>query len=283
MEYIIHRGIKIPLIGFGSWCVGNCKLNRENEINTMLYGINNYGMALIDTAEMYGHGESECVIADVLSQANRKDIFLIDKILPENAMAGRYEQQVRNSIEILGCGYIDLYLLHWRENVDLQDMVNQMERLVQLGIIRNWGVSNFDVQDMEDLFKCDSAENCFMNQILYNVSERGIEYDLIDWCAQHDVLPMAYSPLANNFTLRQQIKNDENIIALCDKHGITAESLMLAFVTRNRNIVTVFKTSSIEHLNDNMKDCFYILSDEDMEILNKSYPAPDKKYPLSKI
>lgn len=283
MEYLMHRGVKLPLIGFGTWCVGDNPGEKENEIETMKYGITQYGMNLIDTAEMYGLGKSERVVGELLKQFNREEIYLVSKIFPHNANEANFETAFQNSLEALGVDYLDLYLLHWRENANLQVVVDKMEALKTRGLIKNWGVSNFDVADMEDLFACEGGENCFANEILYNVSSRGVEYDLLKWDEDHDVLNMIYSPLANNAVQRNAIKANSHIQELCEKKQLSAEALMLSFVVRNRNLVTIFKTGSVEHLQSNMNGCFSAWSEEELQILGKAYAAPVKKVPLEKI
>ena len=283
MEYVIHRGIKIPLIGFGSYRLGDNKEDLNNEITTYNYGIDNYKMTLIDTAEMYGSGKSEEVIGKIIKDKKREDLFIIDKILPENAILGQYEKSCRKSLELVGTNYFDLYLLHWKSTVNLQEMVYEMEKLVSLGLIKNWGVSNFDTFEMEELFKCDKGKNCFCNQILYNIGVRGPEYDLIPWCQKNDVLVMAYSPLYNNKEDRIKYTSSKLIQDIAKKEDKTPESLMLSFVVRNRDIVTIFKTSNIEHLNNNMKNVFETISADDLEVIDKKYPKPSKKERLMKI
>ena len=283
MEYIIHRGVKIPLIGFGTYRLGDNEKDLEKELNTYNYGIKNYDMTLIDTAEMYGEGKSETVVGKIIKEYDREKLFIIDKILPENAQKGLYEGSCRRSLKLVGTSYFDLYLLHWKSNVDLQEMVYEMEKLVKLGLIRRWGVSNFDTSEMEELFKCDKGSNCFCNQILYNIGVRGPEYDLIPWCKVHDVLVMAYSPLYNNSIDRVKYTSDEVIKDVALNEDKTPESLMLSFVIRNRDIATIFKTASIDHLNNNMKNVFKKIDKSDLEKLESKYQKPNQKTILLKI
>lgn len=283
MEYLEHNGVILPLIGFGTWTLGDDVSKRNSEVATILYGIENFSMTLIDTAEMYGLGKSESVVKAVLSKVKRESVFVVDKILPENARKGKYIECCKRSLEKLGIDYIDLYLLHWREKVNLQEMVNSMEKLVSMGLIKRWGVSNFDVSDMEELFKCENGSNCFCNQVLYNIGARGPEFDLIPWCKSHNVLFMAYSPLYNNSFDRENITKLKKIIDLASHEHMTPESLMLNFVTRNKDIVTIFKTSNIEHLKNNMENVFNELSKEAENEINVLFPSPVKKVELLKI
>ena len=281
MEYLTHRGEEIPLIGFGTYRLGENETAAELE--TLRYGVDKLGMTLMDTAEMYGSGLSEEILGSFIKDFGRERLFIVDKILPYNAEKGLYKQCCMRSLKRLGTDHIDLYLLHWRGNVELQDMVDNMEELVSLGLIRHWGVSNFDTHEMQELFACKNGQNCFCDQILYNLSERGAEYDLIPWCKAHDVLVMAYSPLCNSHYARKAVTNDALVSGIAENEGKTPESLMLSFVVRNRDIITVFKTSSTAHLRGNMQNVFYPVTDEHMSLLSKKYEPPREKYPLEKI
>ena len=283
MKYITHKGVVIPLIGFGTWTIGDDESKRTDEVETIVYGAHKYNMTLIDTAEMYGLGKSETIVADAISRLDRDSLFIVGKILPENARRGQYIESCTNSLKRLGIEYFDLYLLHWRSNVNLQEMVDQMEKLVSLGLIKRWGVSNFDVEDMEDLYKCKNGDKCFCNQCLYNVGARGPEYDLIPWCQNHGVLFMAYSPLCNNALDRIRVTSDERIKEIVKKEDMTPESLLLNFVIRNDDIVTVFKTSNIKHLDSNLKNVFNKMSEQSRKEIDKSFPFPTRKIKLLKI
>lgn len=276
MEYINFRNVMIPKLGFGTYKMGD---GNPNDLKVLEYGYNNFGMTLIDTAEMYGDGRSEILVGEFLKNVDRNKIFLIDKILPSNAKKGNFLKTCKESLKRLGTSYIDLYLLHWREDVILQDMVDEMEKLVSLGLIKHWGVSNFDVNDMEDLFKCKNGEKCFANQCLYNIESRGVEFDLIPYCKKCDVLFISYSPIGHNPKLREQIFQEIDTNKIKER---TPESMMLQFVIKE-GAVAIFKTSSIEHLVSNMKDVFLPLLDKEKEIIDSSFPKPTKKEELKKI
>ncbi|MCR5112558.1 MAG: aldo/keto reductase [Acholeplasmatales bacterium] len=156
MEYFKHRNINIPLIGLGSWGLGENEALMESEIETGKYAIINHGMTLIDTAEMYGDGRSEKIVAKMIDGIDRDKLFIVGKILPENAQNGQYIKSCKQSLANIGIDYFDLYLLHWKSSVNLGDMVKNMEKLKSLGLIKNWGVSNFDVTEMEELFQIEN-------------------------------------------------------------------------------------------------------------------------------
>ena len=283
MRKIEFRKEYLPQIGVGTWCIGNDKNKLKQEVECITTAINRYGMALIDTAQMYGDGLSEQVVGEVIKGIDRKKVFVVDKILPENAYKGNFEKQVIKSLELTNCEYFDLYLLHWREDTILQDVVDEMESLVKKGYIRHWGVSNFDVADMEDLFRCKNGANCYANQILYNIYSRGVEYDLLPWCKAHNVLPMIYSPMGNVREKQIELMENETLKDICDRNNITITNLMLKFVIRNENLITICKTSSIEHLEENLKDIDKKISDDDMKLIDSVYPSPTHKVALEKI
>lgn len=283
MKYVIHKKVKIPLIGFGTYRLGDVDSKIEKTIDSYRFGIDNLDMTLIDTAEMYGEGKSEKVVSKIIKNYDRNKLFIIDKILPSNAKKGDYIKSCKKSLELVGTSYFDLYLLHWHSDVDLQDMVNHMEELVSLGLIKHWGVSNFDTFEMEELFKCENGTNCFCNQILYNLGVRGPEFDLIPWCKLHNVLVMAYSPLYNSKEDRIKYTEHEIVKSIAEKENKTPESVMLSFIIRNNDIATIFMTSQVEHLKNNMKNVFDRISDDDLKLLDSIFPAPKKKVKLLKI
>ena len=283
MKYELVGNTKICKIGLGSWTIGDDPKNEQREIDAFNYGYTKHQITLIDTAEMYGEGKSEKVVGKFLKGKNRSEFFVVDKILPKHAKENRYVERCKNSLKIMGLDYFDLYLLHWKGGVDLQKMVDEMENLVALGLIKRWGVSNFDVKDMEDLFKCKNGDHCFVNQCLYNISQRGVEFDLIPWCQKHSVLFMAYSPFGSNSENKKVMTSNPHLQKVVEEKHVSFESLMLAFVTRLDNVVALFKTSNSEHLESNMKDAFMDIDEGIMEEIEKAFPTPKTKKYLEKI
>lgn len=283
MRYTTIADTRIPILGLGTWMIGLDATKRDAEIATFRAALDNHNVNLIDTAEMYGEGRSEALVGQYLSTANREDYYIISKILPDNAIAGLYEERCRRSLQLLGIDTLDLYLLHWPSTVPLQPMVHAMEHLVELGLIRHWGVSNFDVHEMEALFRCEGGDHCCVNQVLYNLSNRGIEYDLIPWCREHGVQIMAYSPLGDDTAGRHLMTHTEAVKTLAAKYAVAPEAILLAFVIRDGIINTVFKTASIEHLDANMQALDVTLTPDDLLLLDNTFPAPTAKVPLQKI
>ena len=280
MEYLYHRNIKLPLIGFGTWNIGDDPLKEQQEIDALMWAYKKYDMFLVDTAEMYGNGKSERLVGKFLKLVDRDKIYIVDKILPENMKSGRYLQSCKKSLENLGVSCIDLYLLHWNiEGLNLDKMVKNMEHLKKLGLIKNWGVSNFDTHEMEELFKVEEGHKCFLNQCLYNLKNREVEYDLLKFCKDNDVLFMSYSPLLNDRKTKEEFVSNPYFEEIVEKEDLTNESLLLSFVIRNKDLITVFKTSEISHLDSNMKNVFKPLSKESLNKLETLSSCPkNKKY-----
>ena len=278
MEYIFHRNIKLPLIGFGTWNIGDDPLKEKQEIEALLWAYKKHDMFLVDTAEMYGNGNSERLVGKFLKLVDRDKIYIVDKILPSNMKNGKYMESCQKSLENLGVSCIDLYLLHWNiEGLDLSEMVKNMEHLKQLGLIKNWGVSNFDTHEMEELFKVKDGYKCFLNQCLYNLKNREVEYDLLKFCKDNDVLFMSYSPLLNDRKAKEEFVSNPCFKEVVEKEDLTNESLLLNFVIRNKDLITVFKTSNISHLDSNMKNVFKPLSKESLNKLEDLSLCPKKK------
>ena len=282
-RFIFNNGVKVPRLGIGTWTFGEDDNNRQKEIDSVQNAVENYNLTLIDTAEMYANGKSEKVVGEAIQKYQREKLFIIGKILPENGRKGLYEQCCRASLKNLGISYFDVYLLHWRDSVNLADMVFNMEILKSKGLIKAWGVSNFDTDDMKDLLNVTNGYKCFVNQVLYNIRYRGIEYDLIPFCKKHGIAIMAYSPFCNTREMLGISKIDCVLENICLKEDKTLYSLLLGFVIRDNDVFTVFKTTNREHIKENMKNVYSPLSDESLQHLNGIFPPPSSKVPLHKI
>ena len=173
----LRNGVQVPALGLGTWFLGENKSAREREQESLRAGVA-AGMTLIDTAEMYGNGKAESLIKEVISDKKRDDLFLVSKVLPNNAGKHRLERALDDSMKRMGVEYLDLYLYHWRGSYPLEETVAELERVKKAGKIREWGVSNFDIDDMEELWMISEGRNCLVNQVLYHTGSRGIEYSL---------------------------------------------------------------------------------------------------------
>lgn len=272
----LKNGDLMPRLGMGTWFLGENSRSRAKEIEALQAGIE-AGIALIDTAEMYGNGLSEQLVGEAIKKYDRESLFLVSKVLPGNAGRKRIYKSIDQSLKLLQTDYLDLYLLHWVGSIPFEETVECMEKLVAEGKIRKWGVSNFDVDDMEKLISVPHGENCAVNQVLYHLGSRGIEYDLLPWQKEHNIPVMAYCPLAQAGTLRKALVHNESLKGIADKHHISVMQLLLAFVMQRENVIAIPRSGKKEHVLENQKVWDICLDKEDIIIMNKEFPSPTKK------
>jgi diketogulonate reductase-like aldo/keto reductase len=270
-------GETIPVLGQGTWQLGDRAGRRAQEIATLQLGID-LGMTLIDTAEMYGSGASERLVGDAI--AGRRDrVFLVTKVLPGNAT--RREDIIaacEGSLRRLRVGYIDLYLLHWRQGEDLGVVVGAFGELARSGKIRHWGVSNFDVADLEELAHHAGGELVASNQVLYNVGRRGIEYDLLPFARTRDLNVMAYTPIEPS-----RVSKDATLLRIAERHDATPVQIALAWVTREPGVMAIPRTSSPQHVKENAAAADIRLTPADLEEIDRAFPPPLEKHSLEMI
>lgn len=228
------------------------------------------GMSLIDTAEMYGSGSSEEMIARVIA-GRRSEVFLVSKVLPSNATTARgIRNACTNSLKRLGTDHLDLYLLHWRAQVrDLALVVDTFEGLKREGHIRRWGVSNFDVSDMEELFSVQDGKACATNQVEYSLANRGIERELIPWSRRHGVPLMAYSPLGSDGRL---LRNPA-LAEVASKHAVTPAAVAIAWTMRDGTTMSIPESGSASHIRENARAAAVSLDAQDLALLDRAFPA----------
>lgn len=262
-------GSLAPALGMGSWRLAQGRRPVAQEEEAMRVGLS-LGMTLIDTAEMYGGGASEQMIGRVIA-GRRADVLLVSKVLPSNATTSAgIRAACARSLRYLGTDYLDLYLLHWRGQVrDLNLVVDTFEALKREGRIRRWGVSNFGVDDMEELFRVEAGKSCAVNQVLYNLSERGIERDLIPWSRDHGVALMAYSPLGSGSSL---LRNPV-LAAVASKHRATPAAVAIAWTMRNGFTISIPESGSADHIRENARAMALSLDAQDLAQLDKAFPA----------
>lgn len=279
-EYVkLKDGTRIPRLGMGTWYLGEKFNKRNQEIEAIRTGIDS-GIRLIDTAEMYGEGAAEQLIGQVISDYNREDLFLVSKVYPHNAGKYRLRKSLNHSLQRMKTDYLDLYLLHWRGNISLEETVECMEAMVAEGKIRHWGVSNFDKEDMEELMQVPNGKNCMVNQVLYHMGSRGIEYDLLPWQREHGIPIMAYCPLAQAGTLRGQLLKNAVLKEIAGQYGISVMQLLLLFVLQQENVIAIPRSGNAKHVLENRSVLDMRLSEEDLMRIDKEFPAPDRKVPL---
>lgn len=279
-EYVkLKDGTRIPRLGMGTWYLGEKFNKRNQEIEAIQTGIDS-GIRLIDTAEMYGEGAAEQLIGQAISDYNREDLFLVSKVYPHNAGKYRLRKSLNHSLQRMKTDYLDLYLLHWRGNISLEETVECMEAMVAEGKIRHWGVSNFDKEDMEELMQVPNGKNCMVNQVLYHMGSRGIEYDLLPWQREHGIPIMAYCPLAQAGTLRGQLLKNAVLKEIAGQYGISVMQLLLLFVLQQENVIAIPRSGNAKHVLENRSVLDMRLSEEDLMRIDKEFPAPDRKVPL---
>jgi diketogulonate reductase-like aldo/keto reductase len=265
-------GRDVPALGQGTWRMGERSAMRDKEIAALRHGLD-LGLGLIDTAEMYGEGEAEKVVAEAV-KGRRDEVFLVSKVYPHNASRAGVEAALARSLKRLKTDRIDLYLLHWRGGVPLAETVDAFEKARADGLIGGWGVSNFDVDDMEELLEAGGGA-CATNQVLFNIAERGIEYDLLPWMNKCGMPLMAYSPVG------QGELPETGLADIARKHKASAFQIALAFVLNRAGVIAIPKAANVEHLEQNHAAMKISLDEEDLFALDKRFPFPDRKRPLS--
>lgn len=272
-EVLLADGCRVPALGLGTWRMGEHAREAAREIEALKRGVS-LGMALIDTAEMYGEGGAEAVIAKAIA-GQRDRIFLVSKVYPHNATANGVIAACRRSLERLHTDRIDLYLLHWRGRVPLTETVEGFERLRAEGSILRWGVSNFDAEDMRELLALPHGRHCTANQILYHLGERGAEWRLLEQCRSHRVLVMAYSPLGQGALLKHR-----KLREIAARAGTTPARLALAWALSQPNVIAIPKASTLEHVNDNRAAVDVEIDSDTRIALDEAFPPPDRERPL---
>ncbi len=267
-------GSSMPAFGLGTWRMGEDRREFEAEVGALRAGVD-LGISLIDTAEMYGSGGAERVVAEAIS-GRRENVYLVSKVLPSNASYERTIGACEASLQRLGTDHLDLYLLHWRGGVPLEETVRAFEHLKAAGKIARWGVSNFDVDDMVELEAV--SRDCAANQVLYNLTSRGIEYDLLAHSRMHSMPIMAYSPIAQG-----RLAHHKAVEEVAESHGATTAQIALAWVLDKPGVVAIPKTSRPERIAENLRSVDIVLSDTDRAMLDKAFPPPRSKLPLEMI
>ncbi len=269
----------IPRLGQGTWHMAERRDRREGELSSLRRGIE-LGVTMIDTAEMYADGGAESLAGEAIRGIPRESLYLVSKVYPHNAGRRNIFKSCENSLRRLGTDHLDLYLLHWRGNVPLAETVDCMEELVSRGTISRWGVSNFDSEDMEELFSVPGGDRCCNNQVLYHLGSRGVEYDLLPWQRSRGIPLTAYCPIAQAGRLKAGIYDHPLMRSLCEKYGATPSQLMLAFLLSDPLVIAIPKAGTVAHAQENAASALIALSESDRKSLSDAFPAPGRKVPL---
>lgn len=275
-----HNGLTVPCLGMGTWAMGDAPDKRQNEIEALRYGLE-AGLSVIDTAEMYGNGRSEMLVGEAIS-GRRDKVFLTSKVLPSHASYDKTLESCERSLRHLKTDYLDLYLLHWRGSVALEETVRAFNVLKEQGLIRAWGVSNFDCADMEELEQV--TQDCQTNQILYNLEARGTEFDLLAYDENKKVVTTAYSPIGQG----KDLLRHPALKVISSRHTTTLgpatpAQIALSWVLRRKNMLVIPKAATLEHQKQNIAALEITLTPTDLAELDKAFPPPSYKVPLAVI
>ncbi|MBS1229326.1 MAG: aldo/keto reductase [Proteobacteria bacterium] len=269
-------GEQVPALGMGTWAMGESRALREQEIRSLQRGIE-LGMSLIDTAEMYGDGAAETLVGKAIA-GRREQVFLVSKVYPHHASRQGTIAACERSLTRLATDCIDLYLLHWRGNVPFGETIAAFERLQRDGKIRHWGASNLDPADMAELVATPGGDRVATDQVLYNLSRRGIEWDLLPWCGERKIPLMAYSPIE-----QARLLDEPRLQKLAAQIGQPAAQLALAWVLSRRNVIAIPKAAQGAHVDENYGALACPLGDDVLQALDAIFPPPRRAKPLEML
>ena len=277
LPYVTLRsGERVPVLGQGTWHMGEDRRRAADEAAAVRLGID-LGMTLIDTAEMYGSGGAEEVVARA-AEGVRDRLFIVSKVYPHNASRAGVVAACERSLKRLATDRIDLYLLHWRGSVPLAETLEGFQRLERDGKIRYHGVSNFDRADMAEWTRLVGGNSVAADQVLYNLSRRGPEWDLVPWCREHQVAIMAYTPLGQG-----QMLGNPALAEIARRRDATPAQIALAWLLRQDGTIVIPKASRLEHVRENRGALEVTLTEEDMAALDRAFPPPKRKSPLGML
>jgi diketogulonate reductase-like aldo/keto reductase len=270
----LPNGEIIPALGQGTWHMAEDPRRRTDEIAALRLGID-LGMSLIDTAEMYADGDAEVLVGEAI-KGRREEVFLVSKVLPHHATVRGTIEACDGSLLRLGVDVIDLYLLHWPGPIPLEQTLEAFARLQDAGKIGSWGVSNFDLSDMQGLLEIAGGDQVGTNQVLYNLAHRGIEYDLLPWCERAGLPIMSYSPIEQGRVLDHPV-----LRSVAARHQATPAQVALAWVLRKDNVCAIPRAGHPAHVRENSVALDIHLSGSDCAELDYAFPPPSQKQPLA--
>jgi diketogulonate reductase-like aldo/keto reductase len=269
-------GERVPALGQGTWHMGENRRRMAEEAAAVRLGIE-LGMTLIDTAEMYGSGGAEEMVARA-AEGLRDDLFIVSKVYPHNASRAGVVAACERSLERLRTDRIDLYLLHWRGSIPLAETLEGFEQLRRDGKIRHYGVSNFDRADMAEWVALKGGENVAADQVLYNLSRRGPEWDLLPWCRERGIAIMAYTPLGQGSLLR-----DRTLTEVARRRNATPAQVALAWLLQQERMIVIPKAARPEHVRENRRALDVALTKEDLLALDRAFPPPKGRSSLGML
>jgi diketogulonate reductase-like aldo/keto reductase len=277
LQYVTLRdGERVPALGQGTWHMGEDRRRAADEAAALRLGIE-LGMTLIDTAEMYGSGGAEEMIARA-AKGVRDSLFIVSKVYPHNGSRSGVVAACERSLERLATDRIDLYLLHWRGSIRLAETLEGFQLLQRDGKIRHYGVSNFDRSDMAEWLALQGGDTVAADQVLYNLAHRGPEWDLVPWCREHNVAIMAYTPLGS-----ERMLGNRALAEIARRRNATPAQIALAWLLRQDGTIVIPKASRPEHVRENRGTLDIVLTDEDLAALDRAFPPPRGKTPLGML
>ena len=274
--------VNVPIIGQGTWMIeGNNKDIESRAIETLKVGLD-LGMTHIDTAEMYGNGHTEELVAQAITE-QRDEVFLVSKVLPSNASYEGTIKACKRSLKRLKTDWLDLYLLHWPSSYPITETMRAMEKLVADGLIKYIGVSNFDIEELKEAEQALKNEQMASNQVLYHLGNRGIERRLLPYCTEKGIAIVGYSPFEHGNFPSPQSNKGKILEEIAKRHNRTARQVALNFLTRHDNIFTIPKTSRLERVKENSEGVGWKLTENDIMTIDKAFPVPTYDTPLGII
>jgi diketogulonate reductase-like aldo/keto reductase len=276
MKLVNLGGEEVPALGMGTWQMGDRRSSRNEEIRSLRRGIE-LGMGLIDTAEMYGEGASETLVGEAIA-GRREQVFLVSKVYPHNASRNGTVAACERSLKRLSTDRIDLYLLHWRADIPFAQTLAAFEQLQRAGKIRHWGVSNLDPADMAELYSTPGGDRVATDQVLYNLTRRAIEWDLLPWCAERNIPLMAYSPIE-----QARLLAEPRLQALAKEIDRSAAQLALAWLLSRNNVIAIPKAGQCAHVEENFGALACPLGDDVLRALDAIFPPPSRAGALEMI
>lgn len=274
----LPSGKSIPLLGQGTWRMGEDRSHRRAEIDGLRLGLD-LGMTLIDTAEMYAEGGAESVVGEAI-KGRRDEVYLVSKVYPHNASAKGAVEACKRSLERLKTDHLDLYLLHWPGSVPLSETLTAFQTLKKEGLILDYGVSNFDLNGMKKAVALPAGDGIATNQVLYNLVNRGIEWDLLPWSKENGIPVMSYSPIESTAREQKGFLDHHSLIEIAEQHKASPAQIAIAWLI-HQEVVVIPKASDPKHIKDNRAAMDIILTSADITLLDQAFPPPAGRIPLA--
>jgi diketogulonate reductase-like aldo/keto reductase len=274
----LNSGSRMPVLGMGTWLMGENTSARKSELATLQLGLD-LGILLIDTAEMYGEGSAEELVAEAI-HGRRDEVYLVSKVYPHNASRNGVRAACERSLKRLKTDYLDLYLLHWPGNAPLDETLEGFQSLKTAGGIRDYGLSNFDIDELHTAQNLPGGPAIVVNQVLYNLAQRGIEWDLLPYCREHGIAITAYSPIEHAGRDQESILNNTAVKAIAKRSGATPAQVALAWLL-HQGVSVIPKAGNPEHVRENRAALDLKLRTDDLQALDSAFPKPDRKSPLA--